>query len=312
LSAEGRAGQVNSVEFNTAGLNPWAGLKPPEAGGPADIALLGVPIDRGSVYRKGAAQAPATLRSLSAVFAPVSERAEHFGDLVVEDLGDISLNDGDMGTNVEAVAGSIERLRPKTIPIILGGDHTTVSPTLLAQQRRHGGRISVLYIDAHPDLNATSRGSRWSNGCALRRGLELGEIDPRRVLILGCRDFDWEEVEYARKSGITLIPAALSHGTAPGLLRSRIEEVSQGSPLHISLDIDSLDPSTAPGTGIPAAGGLTSRELFDLMYALRGLPLAGLDLDEVSPPLDFGQVTSLTALKFIFEFMAAVRLGAGS
>jgi len=185
---------VSEHDFNTAGLKPWGGLKPPATGSRPDIRILGVPMDRGSFYRPGAAKAPAELRKLSAIFAPVSEHAELFDMVTVQDDGDLTLIDGDMGANVDAVARAIEQTPAGTLPIVLGGDHTVASPTLIAQQRRLNGGMSILYIDAHPDLNDSSRHSRWSNGCALRRGLELGQIDPRKVTLLGCRDYDWEEV----------------------------------------------------------------------------------------------------------------------
>ena len=272
--------------------------------------ILGVPLDRGSLYRPGAAKAPDAMRKLSAIFAPVSEHAELFDDLTVRDDGNIALVEGDMGANVDAVADEIFKTPAGTLPIVLGGDHTTVSPTLIAQQRRHNGRLSVLYIDAHPDLNDVSRQTRWSNGCALRRGLELGEIDPRKVTLLGCRDYDWEEVEFIRRTGITLITAATAHGWTGTQLADEIGSRIGSDALHISLDIDSLDPAYAPGTGVPSAGGLTSRELFDFLRQLRGVRLAGLDVDEVAPPLDAGHVTSLAALKFIFEFLGMVKIGA--
>jgi agmatinase len=300
---------VSEHYFNTAGLLRWGGLKPPAAGSRPDVRILGVPMDRGSLYRPGAAKAPAELRKLSAIFAPVSEYAELFDIVTVLDDGDVKLVDGDMGLNVDAVAAEIEKTPAGTVPIVLGGDHTTASPTLVAQQRRLNGRLSILYIDAHPDLNDSSRHSRWSNGCALRRGLELGEIDPRKVTLLGCRDFDWEEVEYIRKMGVTLINAATAHRWTGNQLADEIGSRIGGDALHISLDIDSLDPSIAPGTGVPSAGGLTSRELLDFLHQLRGVRLAGLDVDEVAPPLDVGHVTSLAALKFIFEYIGMVKLG---
>lgn len=295
--------------FNTAGLKRWGGLKPPEPGSRPDVRILGVPIDRGSLYRPGAAKAPAELRKLSAIFAPVSEHAELFDTMTVLDDGDVKLVDGDMGANVDAVAAAVEKTPAGTVPIVLGGDHTTASPTLVAQQRRFNGRLSILYIDAHPDLNDSSRNTRWSNGCALRRGLELGDIDPRKVTLLGCRDYDWEEVEYIRKMGVTLINAATAHRWTGNQLADEIGSRIGNDALHISLDIDSLDPSIAPGTGVPSSGGLTSRELLDLLHQLRGVRLAGLDVDEVAPPLDVGHVTSLAALKFIFEYLGMVKLG---
>ena len=300
---------MSEHDFNTAGLQPWAGLKAPPAGERPDARILGVPMERGSLYRPGQAKAPAHLRKVSAIFAPVTERAERFDSVTVQDDGDLTLVDGDMGANVDAVADEIARTPAGTLPIVLGGDHTTVSPTLIAQQRRLNGRLSILYIDAHPDLNDVSRQTRWSNGCALRRGLEMGEIDPKKVTLLGCRDFDWEEIEYIRKTGVTLIPAATAHGWTGNQLADEIGARIGTDALHISLDIDSLDPSYAPGTGVPAAGGLTSRQLLDFLRQLRGVKLAGLDVDEVAPPLDYGHITSLAALKFIFEFLGMVKLG---
>jgi arginase family enzyme len=300
---------VSEHFFNTAGLEPWGGLKRPAPGIRPDVRILGVPMDRGSLYRPGAAKAPAELRKLSAIFAPVSEHAELFDTVTIQDDGDLTLVDGDMGANVDAVAAEIEKTPAGTLPVVLGGDHTTVSPTLIAQQRRLNGRLSILYIDAHPDLNDSSRHTRWSNGCALRRGLELGQIDPRKVMLLGCRDYDWEGVESVRKTVATLLTPATAHRWTGTQLADEIGSRIGSDALHISLDIDSLDPSIAPGTGVPSAGGLTSRELLDFLHQLRGVRLAGLDVDEVAPPLDVGYVTSLAALKFIFEYLGMVKLG---
>jgi agmatinase len=299
---------MSEHEFNTSGLEPWAGLKPPSTDDKPDVRILGVPIDRGSLYRPGAAKAPDELRRLSAIFAPVSEQAERFDSATVQDDGNVALVEGDMGANVDAVAAEIARTPSGTLPIVLGGDHTVASPTLVAQQRRHNGKLSVLYIDAHPDLNDVSRHTRWSNGCALRRGLELGEIEPRNVTLLGCRDYDWDEVEFIKKTGITLITASAAHRLRDDQLADEIGSRIGTNALHISLDIDSLDPAYAPGTGVPSAGGLTSRELLDFLRQLRGIRLAGLDVDEVAPPLDTAYLTSLVALKFIFEFIAMVKL----
>ena len=299
---------AGGFDFNTEGLRPWGGLRPPAHGESADVRIMGVPLDRGAVYRPGAAQAPGVLRRLSAVLSSVTEHAEQFDRLTLEDRGELPLVEGDMGANVGALADAIASTPPRTVPVVLGGDHTTVVPTLVAQQRRFNGRLAVLYIDAHPDLNDSSRRSRWSNGCALRRGLELAEVDPRKVVLIGQRDYDWEEVDFIRRAGVTLITGAEANRLDPARFRERLESVVGDDALHVSLDIDVLDPSGAPGTGIPAAGGLTSRQLLDLLHALRGLRLAGMDLDEVSPPLDVGHVTVLAALKCIFEFMGNVHL----
>jgi agmatinase len=298
----------NAFAMNTEGLKPWAGLQPPLQGRP-DVVVLGVPFDRAALYRVGAAQAPDRMRALSRVFAPVTELGRAFADLTLEDRGNLPIVPGDMAANAPALAAAIARVERGTVPVVLGGDHTTVIPVLTAQQQRAGGDLAVLYIDAHPDLNAVSRGSRYSNGCALRRAIEHAEIDPKRILIWGCRDFDQEELDYAREVGITLIPAAVANRLHPAEFRARLDAVVGRHPLHVSLDIDSLDPAYAPGTGIPSAGGLSSRQLLDAVQALAGLELFGLDADEVAPPLDHADITSLVALKVIFEFLALVHGG---
>src|SRR5439155_16067655 len=137
---------MSEHEFNNVGLSAWAAFKPPAAGARPDVRIDGVPLDRGSLYRPGAAKAPAQLRRLSAIFAPVTEHAELFDSVTLQDDGDVALVDGDMGANVESVAAEIGRTPKGTLPIVLGGDHTTVSPTLIAQQRRLNGRMSILYI----------------------------------------------------------------------------------------------------------------------------------------------------------------------
>src|SRR5207244_9661444 len=129
-------------------------------------------------------------------------------------------------------------------------------------------------------------------------GLELGEIEPRKVTLLGCRDYDWEEVEFIRKMGVTLIPAATAHRWTGTQLADEVGSRIGSDALHISLDIDSLDPSYAPGTGVPSAGGLTSRELLDFLRQLRGVRLAGREVAAVAPPLDGGPVPSPAASTF--------------
>src|SRR5438105_14008230 len=124
---------MSGHDFNVAGLKPWAGLKPPAAGARPDARILGVPMERGSIYRPGQAKAPAALRALSAIFAPVSEQAELFDTLTLQDDGDLVLVDGDMGENVEAVANEITRTAARTVPMALGGDHTAVSTTRMAK-----------------------------------------------------------------------------------------------------------------------------------------------------------------------------------
>lgn len=286
------------TEMNLAGLRPWGGL----AGHPierADVVVAGVPYDGSAVYRRGAALAPVRIRELSAVMPPVTEDARSLDGLKVHDLGDL-----DAGPEIESgwpnLADRLEDLPPEAFLTVLGGDHCTAIATLAAQARRHPD-LAVLWVDAHPDLCDFSRGGRWTCGCAMRRALEVSSIGPARVVIAGGRDYDPEELEFIRARGMLLVSASELAGDS-GSARM-VADALDGKSLHVSFDIDVLDPGFAPGTEIPSAGGLSTRQALDfLRIATAGSKLVGLDVVEVSPPFDHGDITTLAALKVIFEY----------
>jgi len=285
------------TDMNLDGLQAWGGLagQPLEA---ADVVIAGIPYDGSAVYRKGAALAPMRLRQLSAVMPPVTEDARPLAGLKVHDLGDL-----DAGPDIEAgwplVAERLATVPATALLTVLGGDHCTAISTLAAQARRHPD-LAVLWVDAHPDLCDFSRGGRWTCGCAMRRALEVSSIGPARVVIAGGRDYDPEELEFIRTRGMLLVSASELAGDS-GSARM-VADALDGKSLHVSFDIDALDPAYAPGTEIPSAGGLSTRQALDfLRIATAGSKLVGLDIVEVSPPFDHGDITTLAALKVIFE-----------
>jgi agmatinase len=284
--------------MNLKGLQPWGGM----AGNPlnaADIVLAGIPYDGSAVYRKGAALAPVRIRELSAVMPPVTEDGRPLDGLKVHDLGDL-----DAGAEIESgwskVADSLAAVPQSALLTVLGGDHCTAIATLAAQARRHPD-LAVLWVDAHPDLCDFSRGGKWTCGCAMRRALEVSSIGPARVVIAGGRDYDPEELEFIRARGMLLVSASELAGDS-GSARM-VADALEGKNLHVSFDIDALDPAFAPGTEIPSGGGLSTRQALDfLRIATAGSKLVGIDMVEVSPPFDHGDITTLAALKVIFEF----------
>ena len=285
--------------MNLDGLKQWGGLAghAPES---SDVVVAGIAYDGSAVYRKGAAAAPARIRSLSAAIPPVTEDGRLLTTLRVSDLGDL-----DPGPDIEkgwsGVADRLAAIPPEALLTVLGGDHCTAISTLAAQARRHPG-LSVLWVDAHPDLCDFSRGGRWTCGCALIRALEVSRIDPRNVVIAGGRDYDPEELEFIAAKGILLVSVAELARDLPRAA-GKIAEHLAGKDVHVSFDIDVLDPAFAPGTEIPSAGGLSTRQALDLLHgATAGTNLVGFDLVEVSPPFDSGDITSFAALKLIFEF----------
>ncbi|MDQ6773006.1 MAG: arginase family protein [Candidatus Dormibacteraeota bacterium] len=293
--------------INLEGLGEWAGLGGADLS-TARVVLAGIPYDGSAVYRKGAAAAPAAMRRLSPVIPPVDERGRSLSRATVHDLGDL-----DLGDSVEALWGAaadrLAEVPPDRFLTVLGGDHCAAIPVLAAQARRHPG-LALLWIDAHPDLCDFSRGGPWTCGCALRRGLRVAGLSPGSVAMAGCRDFDPEEVAYIAAERIAMVTSADLASDFGAAVDTVLKPLS-GRPVHVSLDIDVLDPAYAPGTEIACAGGLTTRQVLDLLAATaRVATLVGLDVCEVSPPLDHTDVTSLAALKLIFETWG-LAVGAG-
>lgn len=290
------------------GLAPWGGL----GGAPltaARVAVAGIPYDGSASYRKGAAAAPAEIRRLSAVMPPVDERGGSLARVSVHDLGDLQM-DGSVEDHWRPVADRLAGVPPEVFLTVLGGDHCSAIPILAAQVRRHPG-TAVLWVDAHPDLCDFSRGGRWTCGCALRRSLRVAGLDPGAVTMAGCRDFDPEEVSFIAAERVTMVTSA---DLAADFDRAvdRVLAPLAGRPVHVSLDIDVLDPAFAPGTEVACAGGISTRQALDLLAAAaRRTELVGFDICEVSPPLDQTDMTSLAALKLVFETWGLVTAARG-
>jgi agmatinase len=285
--------------MNLDGLRPWAGLEGASID-TADVVVAGIPYDGSAVYRKGAALAPQRLRSLSAAIPPVTEDGRPLKGLRLHDMGDIDAG-ADIETGWSKVADRLAQIRPDSVVTVLGGDHCTAIATLRAQARRHPD-LSVLWVDAHPDLCDYSRGGRWTCGCAMRRALEVSGIDPARVVIAGGRDYDPEELDFIRARGVLLV-SARELAVDPLGSAQTIGNRLAGKKVHVSFDIDALDPAFAPGTEIPSPGGMSTRQALEMLRtAIAGSHPVGIDIVEVSPPFDNGDITSFAALKLIFEF----------
>jgi arginase family enzyme len=140
----------------------------------------------------------------------------------------------------------------------------------------------------------------------LRRGLEFG-IQPEDICLVGLRSWEDQEIDLIENGGLNVFTAAEVAGRGMKDVAMQVRQILAAcEAIHVSLDIDCLDPAFAPGTGIPEAGGLTSRDVVTLIKSLQGLPLVGLDVVEVAPPLDLSEATVFAALRVIMEFIAVI------
>jgi len=280
----------------------WADLcRPNLSAADADFSVIGVPYDGAACARKGAALAPERLRFWSTHLTPFSEDRTRLGDIRIADLGDIPIANQELDFGL--VRQKVATL--PNVPIILGGDHSISIPVLQAQREKYKDqRLGLLWVDAHPDLCDVFTGSKLSHACVLRRALEAG-YDPEEVCLVGLRSWEDQEIDLIENGGLNVYTAAdVAERGMKRIASSVYSKLSDCDAVHISLDIDCLDPAFAPGTGIPDAGGLTTRDVITLIQSLQGLPLVGLDLVEVAPPLDPSEATIFAALKIIMEYVA--------
>lgn len=269
----------------------------------SDFSIIGIPFDGLASARKGAALAPERLRFWSQHATPFSEDRTRLKGMSVCDLGDIKIAHPESDFNL--ILQRVATL--PNMPILLGGDHSVTIPILQGQRERYKNqRLGVLWVDAHPDLCDFFDGSRISHANTMRRALEFG-IAPHDVCMVGLRSWEEQEIDLIENGGIHVYTAA---AVADRGMRNVADSVynilNDCDAVHISLDIDCLDPSVAPGTGIPEFGGLTSRDVLTLIKAMQNLPLVGLDVVEIAPPLDPSEATVFAGLKIIMEYIAVV------
>ena len=275
-----------------------------------DIALVGVPSDIGTTNRAGARHGPREIRNQSSLM----RRVHHVTglspyDLVrVGDCGDAPINPLDLMDALERIQGFFTGIRTAgAIPITAGGDHMITLPILRGLVG--GDPVGLIHFDAHSDTyDSFFGGSRFNHGTPFRRAVEEGLLDPRRMVQIGIRGAisDASNYDFARRSGIRMIfiEEFMARGAEDVMAEAR--SIVGERPIYVSFDIDVIDPSMAPGTGTPEIGGITSREAQQLVRLLRGLPIIGADVVEVSPPLDPTGTTALAGATLMFELLCVI------
>ncbi len=260
--------------------------------------LLGLPYDASSSFLRGAADAPAAIRAALQSPAGNSWSERHgpaLGQGVLEDAGDLTLPEGResralIEREVRLVAASGHS------PILLGGDHSVTYPILRAIGPLYP-RLTVLHIDAHPDLYDEFEGDRYSHACPFARVMEEKLVT--HLTQVGIRTLNGHQREQADRFGVELIDMrAWADGARPSI----------AGPVYVSLDLDALDPAFAPGVSHREPGGLSVREVLSMLFALDG-PIVGADVVELNPRQDWSEVTAHVAAKFVKELSGLIHRG---
>jgi arginase len=254
------------------------------------VSLLGVPHDEYSSYMRGAAEAPPLIRQQlrSDVYSSWSETGVDLGvagQLI--DHGDIAFDQG--GDPWDLIERQVGRALESGGPLIcLGGDHAITHPIMRAVRRRHA-RLTILHIDAHPDIYDAYQGNPRSHASPFARIMEERLAD--RLIQVGLRAINDDHREQFKRFGVEVIEA----GRCAEKIRLDI-----ATPIYLSLDMDGLDPSCAPGVSHREPGGLTTRQVIDLIHTL-DQPVVGADIVELNPRCDISNMTAIVAAKLVKE-----------
>lgn len=213
----------------------------------------------------------------------------------LHDHGDLSLTEGAEARSaiereVRLLAGS------GRTPLLLGGDHSVTYPILRAIAPLHP-KLTVLHIDAHPDLYDEFEGDRHSHACPFARVME--ESLASRLVQVGVRAMTGHQREQADRFRVeTIDMVAWADGARPAI----------AGPVYISLDIDGLDPAFAPGVSHREPGGLSVRDVLAMLHSVDG-PIVGADIVELNPAQDVAGMTAQVAAKFVKELAGLIRRG---
>ena len=252
-----------------------------------EIVLQGINYDEKSSYQRGPRLAPAEIRK-----ALYSDSANLFAENLVS-IDEINITDkGDFDI---AEYFDIEKITAKHLEsnariLTLGGDHSVTFPLIKAHSKRYPA-LDILHIDAHSDLYDTFEGDPYSHACPFARIMESGLAN--RLVQVGIRTLTKHQAEQAERFNVEIHPMKQ-------LDLASIKKFE--NPLYISLDMDAFDPAYAPGVSHHEPGGLTSRQVIDLIQNLDA-DIIGADIVEYNPEKDFHDMTAFLAAKLMREIL---------
>jgi agmatinase len=302
-----------------AGLLTYAGMPytqdPAELEG-VDVAIVGAPTDDLVSDQPGTRFGPRAIRAASCPPGPHLEaKVDAFAELRVVDFGDAAVVPADAGTThaqIERTVGQV--VAAGAIPVVLGGDHSITEPNVRAVAARHGA-LGLVHFDTHTDTGTEVFGVEHSHGTPMYRLVRDGHVSADRYVQIGLRGYWPGEAEFSwqREQGIT---SYFMHDLHELGIREVVERtvatVGEG-PVFLTVDVDVLDPSVAPGTGTPEPGGMSSADLLGACRELaRRLELVGMDVVEVIPTaVGSADVTALVADRIVREALTGLALSGG-
>ena len=271
----------------------------------ADVAVVGIPLDTATTHRPGARFGPRAIRAASSGIAwerPWPWDFDPFDRLAVIDYGDCEFDPGRPETIVPFVTGYFATLVDAgVVPLTLGGDHFVSYPVLKALAQRHGP-LSLIHFDAHSDTWGEEQ-QRLDHGTMFYHAVKQGLVDDRRSVQIGLRTTNDEPL------GFNILDARRVQRDGPEAIAAEARRIVGDRKVYLTFDIDCLDPSCAPGTGTPVCGGLTTFQALEIIRGLAGIQLVGMDVVEVAPAYDVGEITALAGATLAAEMLCLHAVG---
>ena len=269
----------------------------------ADIAVSGVTFDLATANRPGTRFGPRGIREASTNLAweggPWPWGFDPFKTLAVVDCGDCAFDNG----YPDRIPAAIEKhadniLATGTAMVTMGGDHFITYPLLKAHHKVHGP-LSLVHFDAHSDTWREDD-ERIDHGTMFFHAARLGLVDPARSVQIGLRTLNTETHDF------NILDADWVHENGPKAVAKRVCEIVGDNKAYLTFDIDCLDPAFAPGTGTPVCGGLSTWQAQKIIRGLAAIDFVSMDLVEVAPAYDVGDVTSLAAASLLLDYFCLI------
>jgi agmatinase len=267
-----------------------------------DVAVTGFPLDTATTNRPGARFGPRAIRAASSHMAwtrPYGAPVDPCDVLAIIDYGDCRWDHGrpeQIPAAIEAHAAAI--LAQDVALLSLGGDHFISYPLLKAHVAKHGP-LSLIHFDAHSDTwNDAAGDGRVDHGTMFYHAAREGLVDPSRSVQIGLRTHNDDLM------GFNVLDAAWVHEHGVKAVIAEVHRIVGERKSYLTFDIDCLDPAFAPGTGTPVAGGLSSAQALTILRGFSGINFVGMDVVEVAPAYDVGEITALAAAHIAQEWLA--------
>jgi agmatinase len=266
----------------------------------ADVAILGVPFDLAVSNRPGTRFGPRAIRAASAQLSWSGGAwrwgFDPFASMHVVDTGDCEIDYTQPQDIPKAIEDHAAGLLAKGVRLLtLGGDHFLTYPLLKTHAARHGP-LALIQFDSHSDTWREKK-KGINHGSMFFHAVQEGIIDPARSVQVGIRSGNPES------HGISILNADFVADHTPAEIAGRMREIVGAGPAYLTFDIDFLDPAYAPGTGTPVCGGPSTSTAERILCALDGLNIVGMDVVEVSPPFDSGEITALAGASIALNML---------